>query len=149
MFLPVLSHMNLIRIDTSHLSRNILILSSHSHLRVSSLPAFRLNFFCIYFHHACCMPCLSHPPWFDHSSNIWWRVQIMEHIISQRSQPPVTSSPQHPKSLLSIPQVAVISRTHIPFEHNRSTASNPDWRLWVSSVLCQEYWDNPVAPAAI
>jgi hypothetical protein len=30
--------------------------------------------------HATC-PYPSHPPWFDHANNIWWRVQIVEHII--------------------------------------------------------------------
>jgi hypothetical protein len=24
------------------------------------------------------LPCIPHPPWFDHLNNIWWRVQIME-----------------------------------------------------------------------
>jgi hypothetical protein len=27
----------------------------------------------------------SHPPWFDHPNNIWWRVQIMELLIMQFS----------------------------------------------------------------
>jgi len=37
------------------------------------------NFVCIsYFSYACCMPLLSHPPWFEHSNNIWWRVQVMK-----------------------------------------------------------------------
>jgi hypothetical protein len=26
--------------------------------------------------HACYIPCTSHPPWFDHLNNVWWRVQI-------------------------------------------------------------------------
>jgi hypothetical protein len=27
------------------------------------------------------MPCLSHCPWFDHLSCIWWGVQIMKLLV--------------------------------------------------------------------
>jgi hypothetical protein len=45
---------------------------------------------------SCYMPCLPHPPWFDHSSYTWRRVQVMKLLIMQFSP---TSS--HFISLLS------------------------------------------------
>jgi hypothetical protein len=35
--------------------------------------------------HDCCMPNPTHYPWFDHSNNIWWRVQIIKLLIMQFS----------------------------------------------------------------
>jgi len=44
------------------------------------------NTVCIYHpSDACCMPLLSHSPWFDHSNNIWWSVQVMKLLIMQSS----------------------------------------------------------------
>jgi hypothetical protein len=44
------------------------------------------NFVCV-FHpsHACSMPRPSHTPWFYHSDNIWWSVQVMKLLIMQSS----------------------------------------------------------------
>jgi hypothetical protein len=30
-----------------------------------------------------CATCPFHPPWFDHSNNIWWRTQIMKVLVMQ------------------------------------------------------------------
>jgi hypothetical protein len=46
-----------------------------------SLPfRFTIHIFAMNFssHHACNIPCPSHPTWFDHPNNIWWLVQTME-----------------------------------------------------------------------
>jgi len=40
------------------------------------------NFAPIHLLHACCMSHQFHSPWFDHPSNIWRRVQIMEFFIA-------------------------------------------------------------------
>jgi hypothetical protein len=72
------------------------------------------NFTCI-FHlsHACHMPCISHPPWFDHS-NIFWSLQVMKLLI-------MLSSPQHP--VLTHTQCIFFAYwgtpSFTPIEHNR------------------------------
>jgi hypothetical protein len=67
--------------------------------------------------HACYMTSLSHPPWFYHPNNIWWRVQTVGlfirfsptscHFIPLRSK----YSPKHPapKHSCSFPNVCVSS----------------------------------------
>jgi hypothetical protein len=52
-----------------------------------SLPfKFSKHFVCI-FHpsHACYLPCPSYSPWFDHSNNIWWSIQVTKLPIMQSS----------------------------------------------------------------
>jgi len=49
-----------------------------------SLPfgLYNKNFVCIFrLSQVCYMLCPSHLPWFHHSNNIWWRVQIMKVLI--------------------------------------------------------------------
>jgi hypothetical protein len=62
----------------------------------------------------CYIPCPSHPPWFDHSSNIWRKVQVMNLIIIQPSPASYhiypldfKHSPQHP--VLRHPSLYVLS----------------------------------------
>jgi len=35
--------------------------------------------------YACYIPRPSHPPWFDHPTNIWWNVQAVKFLIMQSS----------------------------------------------------------------
>jgi len=44
---------------------------------------FNQNAVCIHHHNAHYMPHPSHPPYFDHSNNIWWNVQVTKLLISQ------------------------------------------------------------------
>jgi hypothetical protein len=50
---------------------------------VSALLIFSLNSYVVLISCVCCMPCPSHPPWFDHYNNAWRKVQIMELLILQ------------------------------------------------------------------
>jgi hypothetical protein len=63
-------------------STSILILSSHVCLGLLNgllLKFFQPNFVCIsHPSHTCYMFCPSHPPWFDHSNNIRWSIQVHE-----------------------------------------------------------------------
>jgi hypothetical protein len=65
---------------------NVLILCSRL-MQFSQLTSFFLvsqQIFFILFHllHACYMSNTSHPPRFDHSNNIWWRIRVMELLIT-------------------------------------------------------------------
>jgi hypothetical protein len=66
----------------------ILILPSHvrsSEGNLSSRFSYRI-FGCTSLpSHACYMHCQLHPPWFDHSNNIWWVVQIMKLLTTEFS----------------------------------------------------------------
>jgi len=67
--------------------RSVLILSSHLRLDFPS-GLFLLGFPTEIFYpflspHACCLPRLSHPPWFDHRDNTCWSVQVMKLLIMQ------------------------------------------------------------------
>jgi hypothetical protein len=68
--------------------RSILILSTHLLLGLphglfpSSFPTKILYAFLVS-NHMCYMPCSSHCPWLDHSTYVWWRVQVMKPLIVQ------------------------------------------------------------------
>jgi hypothetical protein len=69
--------------------RFILILFTHPRLGLPS-GLFPSGFPSIsYMHssspHSCHVPCLSHPPWLDHSNYTWRRVQVMKLLIMQFS----------------------------------------------------------------
>jgi hypothetical protein len=92
--------------------RSILILLTHLHLGLPS-GLFPLAFPPIsYMHssspHSCYIPCLSHPPWLDHSNYVLRGVQVMKLLVMQfppvsRNFIPLRSkySPQHTLSLCS------------------------------------------------
>jgi hypothetical protein len=50
-----------------------------------------------FIYHAYCMPCQSHPPWFDHH-NKFWRIPSLCNFL----EPPVTSSILSPNILFSL-----------------------------------------------
>jgi len=60
----------------------------------------------------------SHPPWFDHSNNIWWGVQVMKLLIMQ---PP-------PASFL-IWVYGIRSHECISLDSHREPSYNPLWRV--------------------
>lgn len=80
---PFLSQMSAVHTLQPYFYFNILIFTT----RISkwSLP-FRLpnQIFIPISHvpHACYMPCSSHPPFLHHPNSVWWRVQIMELLIT-------------------------------------------------------------------
>jgi hypothetical protein len=58
----------------------------HFNIIRDSLLVFRKKFARISHHyHACYIHYPPHPPWYDHSNNIRWRVQIMKFLITQFS----------------------------------------------------------------
>jgi hypothetical protein len=92
----VLSQMNPVHTPMFYFFKicfNIILPSTLNVFRVvSSLYVFRLKF-CMYFSspHACCMPHLSLPPWYDHPNNVWRREYsyIIKLLIMQFVQPSV------------------------------------------------------------
>jgi hypothetical protein len=83
---PILSHVFQPHFAKIHF--NIILSSTPSLL--SDLP-FRLsNQNCVHISHlthARYVPHPSHPSWSDHPNNIWWRVEIMQLLITQFSLP--------------------------------------------------------------
>jgi hypothetical protein len=86
---------------------SILIVSTHLRLGLPSSLFFWLSHqysICIpLLPPSCYMPCPSHPPWLDHSTYTWWRVQVTKLLIMQFSAAschftPLWSkySPRHP-----------------------------------------------------
>jgi hypothetical protein len=73
-----------------------IFISSHPHQRLLTgfFPSgFSTKTLYAVLSHVCNMLCPLHRPWFDHSSNIWWGVQVMKlFIIMQFSPPSYTSS---------------------------------------------------------
>jgi hypothetical protein len=61
------------------------------------------------FSYSCYIPCLSHPPWLDHSNYTWHRVQVMKLLIMQ-------FSPTHHFICLQ----SKYSSQHPVFEHPQS-----------------------------
>jgi hypothetical protein len=87
---PVLSQINPVHTLASYfpeINFNIILPSNTQVIQtVSSLQALQPKFHKHFSSHARCMPRPSHPPWFYHLNNIWWRVvHIMKHLIMQFS----------------------------------------------------------------
>jgi hypothetical protein len=96
--------------------RCILILSSHIQLGVlSSLfpSGFTARILYAFVSHACYMFHPSHPPWLDHSDNIWQSVQVMKLLIMQ-------SSPAFCISSLLGPNIEADSRRERKYPRNLS-----------------------------
>jgi hypothetical protein len=106
--IPILSQINPIYTTISHLS-SFLILSAHlclglpSGLFHSSFPTNILPAFLIFLH-SYYIPCPSHPPWLDHSTYLWQRIQIQILLYNL----PITSSLFGSHILLS----TLFSNTH-------------------------------------
>jgi hypothetical protein len=66
-------------VDTTISEHTASIFRTESILFLSSFPTRMLYAFLI--PPGCYIPCPSHPPWFNNSNNIWWRVQSMELLI--------------------------------------------------------------------
>jgi hypothetical protein len=93
--IPILNQINPVHTIPSHpiSLKSILILSTHLRLGLPS-GSFLLAFPPISYiysssPHSCYMPCLSHPPWLDHSNYTWRSVQVMKLLVMQLS--PISS----------------------------------------------------------
>jgi hypothetical protein len=86
---PILSQIGPVHTIPSYLS--MIHFNIATHLRLGLLSGlFPFDFSSIsYMHssclHLCYMPCLSHPPWLDHSNYTWRRAQVMKFLIMQFS----------------------------------------------------------------
>jgi hypothetical protein len=84
---------------------SILIISTHLRIALhsGSFPSgFPTNILSFLFLPMCCMPCLSTPPWLDHSKYTWPRLEVMKLLVLEFPSPRChfflrsKYSPQHP-----------------------------------------------------
>jgi len=96
----------------------IVTLSSHLRLHLSrGLFPFRFS----HLSHACYMPRLYQPPWFNHPNNTLWTYKLRSSSLCSLLQPPATFSPLGPNILLS----TLFSNILSPSRSVRDQVSHP------------------------
>jgi hypothetical protein len=98
--------------------RSILILSCHLRVGIpSGLFTSASQPKCLHISHlahTCYMPRPSHPPWSDNPNSIWWRVQIMKHLIMLFSPPSSHFIPLRPKYSIKCRVLKDPKSAHLP-----------------------------------